>query len=164
MGGARSLYPRPRDTDLKSTPSKSVAILDHVRPIPRSHVHGRSGATRRAILKAALECFVDKGFTETRKCSIVLAFGMPGRADLDGLSAHEASLGLMAAQLLTNTPILQVFVHETESGDPQELRSIAQRRSAKHAINAYWMLYGPEPLRERAGQGIRQGSADAGPW
>ena len=65
MGGSRSLYPRPRDTDLKSTLSKTVAILDHVRPIPRSHVHGRSGATRRAILKAALECFADRGFTET---------------------------------------------------------------------------------------------------
>jgi len=50
---------------LKSTLSKTVAILDQVRPIPRAHVHGRSGATRRAILKAALECFADKGFTET---------------------------------------------------------------------------------------------------
>jgi len=65
MGGSRSVHSRPRDTDLKSALSKTVAILDHVRPIPRTHVHGRSGATRRAILKAALECFADKGFAET---------------------------------------------------------------------------------------------------
>jgi len=89
---------------------------------------------------------------------------MPGRADLDRQSAQEASLGLMAAQLLTSTSILQVFVHETESEDPQELRNIAQHRSARHAVNAYWMLYEPERLREGAGRGIRQGSADAGPW
>jgi AcrR family transcriptional regulator len=50
---------------LKSTPSQTLAILDHVLPIPRSYAHGRSGATRRAILKAALECFADKGFAET---------------------------------------------------------------------------------------------------
>ena len=65
MGGSRSLYPRSRDTGLKSTLSKTVAILDQVQPIPRAHVHGRSGSTRRAILKAALECFAEKGFTET---------------------------------------------------------------------------------------------------
>jgi len=65
MGGSRSMHPRPRDSDLKSTLSKTVAILDHVRPIPRTHVDGSSGATRRAILKAALECFADKGFAET---------------------------------------------------------------------------------------------------
>ena len=105
-----------------------------------------------------------KRLIEHKNCSIVLAFGMPGRAELDRLSAHEASLGLMAAQLLTSTPILQIFVHETESEDPEQLRRIAQDRSAKHAINAYWMLYEPHRLSERAGKGIRQGSADAGPW
>jgi riboflavin synthase len=105
-----------------------------------------------------------KRLIERENCSIVLAFGMPGRADLDRQSAQEASLGLMAAQLLTSTPILQVFVHETESEDPEELRNIAQHRSAGHAVNAYWMLYEPERLRERAGKGIRQGSADVGPW
>ena len=105
-----------------------------------------------------------KRLIERENCSIALAFGTAGRTDRNRLSAHEASLGLMAAQLLTTTPILQVFVHETESGDPQELRNIAQHRSAKHAVNAYWMLYEPERLRELAGRGIRQGSADAGPW
>ena len=118
-------------------------------------------ATVPGIKDLAVAC---KRLIERENCSIALAFGMPGRAPLDRLSAHEASLGLMAAQLLTTTPILQVFVHETESEDPQELRNIAQHRSARHAVNAYWMLYEPERLREGAGRGIRQGSADAGPW
>lgn len=118
-------------------------------------------ATVPGIKDLAVAC---KRLIEREKCSIVLAFGMPGRAELDRLSAHEASLGLMAAQLLTTTPILQIFVHETESENPQELRKIAQHRSARHAVNAYWMLYEPERLRERAGKGIRQGSADAGLW
>jgi riboflavin synthase len=104
-----------------------------------------------------------KRLIERENCSIVLALGMPGRADLDRLSAHEASLGIMVAQLLTSTPILQVFVHESESDDPEELRNIARQRSAKHAINACWMLYEPVQLKRRAGKGIRQGSADAGP-
>jgi len=103
-----------------------------------------------------------KRLIERENCLLVLAFGMPGRADLDQLSAHEASLGIVAAQLLTNTPILQVFVHESESDDQEELRTIARERSAKHAINACWMLYEPEQLKQRAGKGIRQGSADAG--
>lgn len=118
-------------------------------------------ATVPGIKDLAVAC---KRLIEGENCSIVLAFGMPGRADLDRQSAQEASLGLMAAQLLTSTPILQVFVHETESEDPKELRNIAQHRSARHAVNAYWMLYEPERLRERAGKGIRQGSADVGPW
>lgn len=117
-------------------------------------------ATVPGIKDLAVAC---KRLVEREKCSIVLALGMPGRADLDWLSAHEASLGLMAAQLLTSTPILQVFVHEIESEDPTELRNIAHHRAARHAINAYWMLYEPERLRERAGKGIRQGSADADP-
>lgn len=45
-------------------PSKTAAILDQVRPIPRSHAHERSSATRRTILRAALECFAEKGFAE----------------------------------------------------------------------------------------------------
>ena len=32
-----------------------------------------------------------------------------------------------------------------------------------HARNAYWMLFEPEQLARRAGQGVRQGFADAGP-
>lgn len=96
-------------------------------------------------------------------CAIVIALGMPGGAELDRLCAHEASLGIMQAQLMTNTHILEVFVHESEApDDPQRLYDICEDRSTKHAVNAYWLLYEPEQLVARAGHGVRQGSADVG--
>ena len=100
---------------------------------------------------------------EVDGCSIVIALGMPGSAPIDKQCAHEAALGIMQAQLLTGTPILEVFVHEDEASDPKVLASVFENRSRKHARNAYWMLFEPEQLRRRAGQGIRQGFDDAGP-
>src|ERR1700690_2988014 len=96
-------------------------------------------------------------------CAIVVALGMPGSAPIDKQCAHEASQGIMLAQLMTATPILEVFVHEDESDDPEVLAKVFDDRSRKHARNAYWMLFEPEQLRARAGQGIRQGFEDAGP-
>ncbi len=96
-------------------------------------------------------------------CSIVIALGMPGSAPIDKQCAHEAAQGIMQAQLFTGTPILEVFVHEDEASDPKVLASVFENRSRKHARNAYWMLFEPEQLRRRAGQGIRQGFDDAGP-
>ena len=94
---------------------------------------------------------------------VVVALGMPGSAPIDKQCAHEASLGIMWAQLLTSTPILEVFVHEDEADDPVVLASVFENRSRAHARNAYWMLFEPEQLSRRAGQGVRQGFADAGP-
>jgi riboflavin synthase len=96
-------------------------------------------------------------------CDIVVALGMPGSAPIDKQCAHEASQGIMLAQLLTSTPILEVFVHEDESDDPAVLAKVFEDRSRKHARNAYWMLFEPEQLSRRAGAGIRQGFDDAGP-
>src|SRR3989338_1202942 len=48
---------------------------------------------------------------EKHKCGIVIALGMAGKAPIDKQCAHEASLGLQQAQLMTNTHILEVFVH-----------------------------------------------------
>ena len=104
-----------------------------------------------------------KNLIEKDGCSIVVALGMPGKAPIDKQCAHEAAQGIMQAQLMTSTPILEVFVHEDESDDPQVLASIFENRSRKHARNAYWMLFEPEQLRSRAGQGIRQGFDDEGP-
>ena len=100
---------------------------------------------------------------EVDGCSIVVALGMPGSAPIDKQCAHEAAMGIMQAQLLTATPILEVFVHEDEATDPKVLASVFENRSRKHARNAYWMLFEPEQLRRRAGQGVRQGFDDAGP-
>ncbi len=108
----------------------------------------------------AVEC---KRIIEAEGCLIVLAFGMPGKADIDQVCAHEASQGLMQAQLMTSTHILEVFVHENEEADPAKLAGVCVDRARKHALNAYWMLYQPERLARRAGQGVRQGYEDAGP-
>ena len=100
---------------------------------------------------------------EDKHCDMVVALGMPGRELVDKQCAHEASQGIMLAQLMTSTPILEVFVHEDESDDPSVLASVFDQRSRKHARNAYWMLFDPDQLRQRAGRGIRQGFDDAGP-
>ena len=104
-----------------------------------------------------------KVLIERHGCDIVVVLGMPGSAPIDKQCAHEAALGIMMAQLLTSTPILEVFVHEDEADDPDVLASVFDQRSRKHARNAYWMLFDPEQLERRAGLGIRQGFEDAGP-
>lgn len=104
-----------------------------------------------------------KRLIEQEGCRIVVALGMPGRAPIDQVCAHEASQGLMAAQLMTSTHILEVFVHEHEEEDPSRLAKVCIDRARSHARNAYWMLYEPDQLARRAGQGVRQGYPDAGP-
>lgn len=112
------------------------------------------------IKDLAVEC---KRLIEEDGCRVVVALGMPGRAEIDQVCAHEAALGIMGARLATNTHILEVFVHETEEQDPEDLVPVAADRARKHARNAYWLLYEPDQLARRAGQGVRQGYADAGP-
>jgi riboflavin synthase len=104
-----------------------------------------------------------KRLIETEGCRIVVALGMPGRAAIDQVCAHEASQGIMQAQLMTSTHILEVFVHENEEEDPTRLAAVCVDRARKHARNAYWMLYEPDQLAARAGRGVRQGYEDAGP-
>jgi riboflavin synthase len=108
----------------------------------------------------AVEC---KRLIENDGCLIVVALGMPGKADIDQVCAHEASQGLMQAQLMTSTHILEVFVHENEEEEPERLAEVCVNRARKHALNAYWMIYEPDQLVRQAGQGVRQGYADAGP-
>ena len=97
-------------------------------------------------------------------CEIVIALGMVGGAELDRVSAHEAGLGIMLAQVTTSTPILGVLVHDEEApGDEAGLMAIFQDRCAGHALNAYDMIFDPASLVARAGQGVRQGQVDAGP-
>jgi len=96
------------------------------------------------------------------KCDIVMALGMPGAEPIDKVCAHEASTGLIRAQLDTNTHIIEVFVHADEAADARELAMLADKRSREHALNAYWLLFRPEELEKRAGTGQRQGFPDAG--
>ena len=65
-----------------------------------------------------------KKLIEEEGCEIVMALGMPGPMEKDKMCAHEASTGLIRAQLMTNTHILEVFVHEDEEEDPKELKKL----------------------------------------
>jgi len=121
-----------------------------------------------SVLRRTVPGFKDlavaaKNMIERDGASIVVACGMPGSADIDKVCAHEASQGIMQAQLMTSTPILEVFVYEDETDDENVLASLFENRTKDHARNAYWMLFEPDQLVQRAGQGIRQGFGNAGP-
>jgi len=94
---------------------------------------------------------------------LCLALGMPGRAEYDKTCAHEASLGLLFAGVLEAKPVVECFVFEDEATGPRELATLARRRAEEHAENAYALLFRPQELAHRAGGGLRQGFADAGP-
>ena len=104
-----------------------------------------------------------KKLLEEQNCDIVMALGMPGPMQKDKMCAHEASTGLIQAQLLTNKHIIEVFVHEDEAKDDNELAFLANSRAREHALNVYDLLFRPESLTKRAGTGLRQGFADKGP-
>ena len=104
-----------------------------------------------------------KKMFEEQNCDIVMALGMPGPKPIDKQCAHEASTALIQTQLMTNKHILEVFVHEDEGKDEKELAWLADRRAREHAINALDLLFKPENLVRKAGQGLREGFKDAGP-
>ncbi len=104
-----------------------------------------------------------KKLIEEENCDIVLALGMPGKEDIDKICAHEASQGLIQAQLMTNTHIIEVFVHMDEAPTEKELTMVAVNRTREHARNAYLLLFRPDDLVKQAGTGQRQGFEDTGP-
>jgi len=101
-----------------------------------------------------------KKLIEEDKCDIVIALGMAGKAPIDKQCAHEASLGLQNAQLMTNKHILEVFVHMDEAKSEKGLYQIAKNRAEKHALNAIALLRGKTELTKYAGMGRRQGKED----
>lgn len=104
-----------------------------------------------------------KKLIEERRCDIVMALGMPGGKDKDKICAHEASTGLIQCQLMTNTHIIEVFVHEDEAKDDRELAWLMEQRTREHAVNAVKLVLHPRELERLAGTGQRQGFEDAGP-
>lgn len=108
-------------------------------------------------LPVACKKLLDEG------CEAAMAFGMPGKAAIDKTCAHEASLGIIAAQLLTNKHILEVFVHEDEAKDEKQLAWLCERRAREHAQNLIKLLFRPEEMTKKAGTGQREGFEDAGP-
>jgi riboflavin synthase len=104
-----------------------------------------------------------KKLIEERGCDIVMALGMPGGQEKDRMCAHEASMGLITCQLMTNTHVIEVFVHEDEAKDDRELAWLAEQRAREHAVNAVKLILHPRDLEREAGSGLRQGFPDAGP-
>jgi len=103
-----------------------------------------------------------KKLIEEEGFDIVIALGMPGSKEQDKICAHEASTGIIQAQLMTNTHIIEVFVHEDEGKDEKELAFLMEMRSREHALNVVNMLFHPEKLVKQAGTGQRQGFEDVG--
>lgn len=111
------------------------------------------------IKDLAVECkkLLDSG------CESCLALGMVGGAPVDMQCAHEASLGIQQAKLLTGKHIVEVFVHENEAWSAREFLEICEDRVRKHVHNAVLLVKRPEELVKRAGMGVRQGRKDEGP-
>jgi riboflavin synthase len=104
-----------------------------------------------------------KKLIEEEGCDLVMAFGMPGPEDIDKVCAHEASTGLIHAQLMTNTHIIEVFVHEDEGNDEKDLKVLAENRARQHADNVVKMVFKPEKFKREAGMGMREGRENKGP-
>jgi riboflavin synthase len=104
-----------------------------------------------------------KKLIDERGCDLVMALGMPGRAEKDKVCAHEASQGLILCQLMTNKHIIEVFVHEDEAKDAKELAWLMEQRTREHAENAVKLAFYPKDLERLAGTGQRQGFEDVGP-
>ena len=94
-----------------------------------------------------------KKLIEEKKCNGVIVLGMPGKEPIDKQCAHEASMGLIQVQLLTNTHIIEVFVHESEVKDEKELKWLAEQRTREHAQNIIELLVHPKKLSKQAGTG-----------
>ena len=107
----------------------------------------------------AVEC---KLLLELEKCDSVLALGMVGREPIDTQCAHEASLSIMQAKLVTNRHIVEAFVHEAEARSDADLLSICENRARKHAVNAVLLATDAKSLTNLAGMGVRQGKHDEG--
>ncbi len=103
-----------------------------------------------------------KVLLEERGCAAVIALGMAGRAPIDALCAHEASLGLQQVQIATGKHIIECFVHTPEARDERDLAKLMDRRAREHALNVYYLLALPRRLGRQAGTGLRQGRSDEG--
>ncbi len=104
-----------------------------------------------------------KKLLEEEDCDMVMALGMPGMEEIDKICAHEASTGLIQAQLMTNKHIIEVFVHMDEAETEKELYQLTENRIRSHAHNVINLLLYPERLVKDAGMGKRQGYRDEGP-
>ncbi|MCE4605127.1 MAG: riboflavin synthase [Desulfurococcales archaeon] len=105
-----------------------------------------------------------KRLVDQHRCEGIITLGWVGRREADKYSYLAMSIGLIMAELLTGSVLIDVTVHEDEADDPEELRRIALDRARKHARNLALMVKeGPTALSRHAGRGLRQGYPDVGP-
>ncbi len=150
---------------------KTVAVIDTtfarvpMGAIARSALRSTGGSFRivrrtvpgiKDLPVAAVQCFAEGA-------DLVMALGMPGKAEYDRTCAHEASQGLISVGVRVGRPIVEVFVFEGEASTDRTLRTLARNRTVEHAWNAYRLLYRPDDLTRTAGSGARQGFPDVGP-
>ena len=95
-------------------------------------------------------------------CNLYMALGMVGAQAVDKTCGHEGSLGIQMAKMKLGKHIIEAFVHEDEGKSEQDLYSIFENRTRKHAVNAALLAAGGNPLASSAGKGKRQGRSDAG--
>lgn len=103
-----------------------------------------------------------KKLFDEKECDIIMALGMPGPKPIDKQCAHEASIGLINAQLLCNKHIIEVFIHEDEAKNNKELAWLVENRTREHVLNVINLLFNQENLTKKAGKGLREGFKDAG--
>lgn len=143
------------DTMFSRVNMGDIAIDEVKRNYPQAEI---MRTTVPGIKDLAVECkkLLDSG------CDTCMALGMVGGAPIDTQCAHEASLGIQHAKLLTNKHIIEVFVHENEGWSEKEFHSICENRIRKHAHNAVLLVANPAELIKNAGKGMRQGKEDEG--
>jgi riboflavin synthase len=143
------------DTMFSRVDMGAIAV-DEIKKHPDVEIERR---TVPGIKDLPVECkrLLDSG------ADIAMALGMVGGAPIDTQCGHEASLGIQQAKLMTNKHIIEVFVHENEGWNQNELRGIFENRIRKHAQNAILLVKDPSALVKKAGMGVRQGKEDEGP-
>ncbi|MFN7991452.1 MAG: riboflavin synthase [Candidatus Micrarchaeia archaeon] len=144
------------DTTFSRVDMGRIAADEITKSFPGAQLERR---TVPGIKDLAVECkiLLDSG------CDIAMALGMVGGAPIDTQCAHEASLGIQQAKLMTNKHVIEVFVHENEAWSGAEFIGICEDRIRKHAHNAIHLVGGRRLLAEKAGRGVRQGREDEGP-
>jgi len=100
---------------------------------------------------------------KSENCDGVITLGWVGKNLVDKLSYVVSSLGLIMVQIIDDSIVIDVTVHEDEATDDKTLKKIAEDRAKKHARNLIYMVKDPRYLEKYAGKGLRQGYPGVGP-
>ena len=102
-------------------------------------------------------------------CDTTFARFDMGAAAIDELKNNATDLTIIrqtvpgVKDLPVTAKILEVFVHEDEEDNPEDLKVLAENRAREHAQNLIKMMYHPKAMRKEAGTGVREGKPNVGP-